>query len=84
MNDQPPTKRERPLGLPIGSVRSLIVLILLVVLSIIALALTWRIVTTGTDEDVKEISLLVIGAIIGALASATAFYFKDRDPAIIE
>lgn len=85
MPDQPtppatPTG-ERPLGLPTGSVRSLIVLILLLVVSIIALALVWRIISDPSEDAfaaTKDLALVVIGAIVGALASATAFYFKDR------
>lgn len=77
-NPQP----ERPLGLPIGSVRSIIVLLLLIVVSIIAIALVWRIVSDGSPDAfaaTKDLALVVIGAIVGALASATAFYYKGRD-----
>lgn len=70
-----------PLGLPTGSVRSIIVLLLLILLGVIALALVWRIVSDGSPDAfaaTKDLALVVIGALVGALATATAFYFKDR------
>lgn len=67
------------MGLPTGSVRSLLALIPMLSLVLIATALVVRLVLSDDNAAVKDLTLLVVGAIIGVVGTATAWYFKDRD-----
>lgn len=78
MPGTPPTKPERPLGLPIGSVRAVALLMVLATLCLIALGIAWRAIQTATDDTIMQLATLVIGAIIAIGSTAAAFYFKDR------
>lgn len=83
----PTPEPPKPLGLPIGSVRALLVLILLATVAIIALALIARVLTSSgpeADSTVKELALVVIGAIVGSFSTAVAFYFTVRNAGATE
>jgi len=69
----------KPLGLPIGSVRSIVVLLLIVPLALVMVAFAVRIISSGSDELVEKLALLVFGAVINLAGIAVAFYFKDRE-----
>ena len=72
--------KNHPLGLPVGSVRSLLVLGLVVALIIVAVAFAARVVIGASEEVVERSFDLVLGALIGASNLALAYYFSTRTP----
>jgi hypothetical protein len=73
--------KNSPLGLPVGSVRSLLVIGLVVALILVAVAFAARVVIGAPEEVIERSFDLVLGALIGASNLALAFYFGSRTPA---
>lgn len=73
----PPTG-SRPLGLPVGSVRAIIVLSLLFAVEVIALAFVVRVVFGSNEELIQRSLELVLTALIGLANLAVGYYVGTR------
>lgn len=74
--------KNEPLGLPKGSVRSILVLEMVSAIVFIAVAVTLRVLlgTTG-DFSPREAFILVFGAVTGMANLGLGYYFGTRTPA---
>lgn len=77
----PNPNRGNPLGLAKGSVRSIVVLLLIGAVVFIAVALTVRAVLGANEEFVREAFLLVFAALSSLASLAAGFYFGTRSNA---
>lgn len=74
----PNPNRDQPLGLAKGSIRSIIVLLLIVAVVFIAVALTVRAILGSEEKFIEQAFLLVFAALSSLASLAAGFYFGQR------
>jgi hypothetical protein len=73
---------DKPLGLPTGSVRAIIVLLLVVAVVLISLAVTLRVLFgPGDDFSPREAFLLVFAAVTSLTNLGVGYYFGSKPSA---
>lgn len=72
---------KEPLGLPKGSVRSLIVLSLVVAVELVLIAFGLRVILGSDEAAVVKAFELVLAAVIGLANLGVGYYFGTRNAA---
>jgi hypothetical protein len=68
-----------PLGLPAGSVRSILVISLVAVVELIALGVTIRALVAANDDFVREAFLMAFAAMVSLANLGVGYYFGQRN-----